>query len=65
MLVPLEFYRRYLSILLPNACRFRPTCSEYAAKALRRHGALRGLGLSALRLLRCQPLCRGGEDPVP
>jgi hypothetical protein len=57
-------YKLALSPLLPPSCRFIPTCSEYAIEALRRHGPLKGFTLTALRLLRCNPLCRGGYDPV-
>jgi len=60
-----RFYQRHVSILLPDVCRFRPSCSQYAIDAVSRHGALRGVALAAWRLLRCQPFCRGGEDPVP
>jgi putative membrane protein insertion efficiency factor len=58
-------YRYALRPLLPPACRFFPTCSEYAMQALNRHGALRGLVLSVRRLLRCHPWHPGGYDPVP
>ena len=61
----LRFYKRFLSPLLPSACRFEPTCSVYARDAIERHGLMRGAGLAARRLLRCQPLARGGFDPVP
>ena len=62
---PLRFYRRFLSPLKPPMCRFHPTCSQYAIEALERHGLVRGTGLALWRLLRCQPFCRGGHDPVP
>ena len=60
----IRFYQRYLSGLKRPTCRFVPSCSAYAFEAIERHGVLRG-GLMALwRLLRCQPLCAGGYDPV-
>lgn len=58
-------YRKVISPLLPNSCRFTPTCSEYALEALQRHGAIKGSLLTAYRILRCNPFCRGGYDPVP
>ncbi len=61
----LRFYQRAISPLLPPLCRFCPTCSQYFIEALQRHGILRGSWLGVKRLLRCQPLCRGGYDPVP
>ncbi|MBI2821796.1 MAG: membrane protein insertion efficiency factor YidD [Acidobacteria bacterium] len=64
VLLILEIYRRYLSPLLPPACRFVPTCSEYFCQAVEKKGVLRGSFLGVKRLLRCHPLCRGGEDPV-
>ncbi len=66
LLAMIAFYRRWLSPLKGRpTCRFLPTCSEYAAEAVRTHGALRGAGLATWRLLRCHPFCRGGHDPVP
>jgi uncharacterized protein len=58
-------YRILLKPWLGNACRFEPTCSQYALTALERHGALAGATLSAGRLLRCHPWCAGGFDDVP
>ena len=60
-----RLYKRAISPLLPPACRFTPTCSEYAREAVLRHGLVRGLGLAARRLLRCHPFHAGGHDPVP
>ena len=58
-------YRYLLKPWLGNACRFEPSCSQYALDALRRHGAVAGGSLAAGRLLRCHPWCDGGLDPVP
>lgn len=58
-------YQRLISPLLPPACRFAPTCSEYAAEAITGHGVIRGIWLAALRLGRCHPFSRGGFDPPP
>ena len=46
-------------------CRFTPSCSEYAIRSLESHGVIRGLVLALRRLIRCQPFCAGGHDPVP
>jgi putative membrane protein insertion efficiency factor len=63
--VILKVYKRLVSPFLPPACRYVPTCSEYAAEAVARHGVFRGTMLACWRLLRCNPLARGGFDPVP
>jgi len=61
----LRFYKRNISPLLPNACIYTPTCSEYAMEAIRLHGVFKGTGLAIWRLLRCNPFMKGGYDPVP
>jgi uncharacterized protein len=58
-------YRLLLSPWLGSSCRFEPTCSVYSIQALDRHGAALGSYLTLSRLLRCQPWCKGGHDPVP
>lgn len=65
LVFPIRLYRRFLSPLIPPRCRFTPTCSAYAVTALRRFGILRGTLLTVCRLVRCQPLCKAGYDPVP
>jgi len=65
LLTLIALYQRALSPLLGSRCRFYPSCSAYAREAIDRHGALRGGTLATWRILRCQPLCRGGLDPVP
>jgi len=61
----LDGYKRFLSPLLPRACRYEPTCSVYAREAIARHGLAKGAGLAVKRLARCHPFHRGGLDPVP
>ncbi len=61
----LALYKRLLSPLLGSRCRFHPSCADYARVAVARFGTLRGGMLALWRLLRCQPLCDGGLDPVP
>ncbi len=60
----LRAYRRWISPLLPPACRYVPSCSEYALEAVERYGVLGGGARTLGRLLRCHPLARGGYDPV-
>ncbi|MCI6372464.1 MAG: membrane protein insertion efficiency factor YidD [Paraprevotella sp.] len=64
-MLPILFYRQFISPLTPPSCRFTPTCSQYALEALRRHGVLRGSWLTIRRLLRCHPWGGSGYDPVP
>lgn len=65
LLAALRFYKRSLSPQLPPACRYTPTCSEYAMEAIERHGVVRGGLLATRRLISCNPFSRGGYDPVP
>jgi putative membrane protein insertion efficiency factor len=58
-------YRKFVSPALPPACRFYPSCSEYAHEAVERHGVIRGAALSTRRILKCHPYNLGGYDPVP
>jgi putative membrane protein insertion efficiency factor len=60
----LTLYKNWLSPLLPSACRFHPTCSDYMRQAVERYGAGRGFWLGLRRLARCHPLHPGGFDPV-
>ncbi|GGP38369.1 membrane protein insertion efficiency factor YidD [Saccharothrix coeruleofusca] len=65
LLLPIRFYRRFISPALPPTCRFHPTCSAYAVEALTVHGPLCGSWLTLRRLSRCGPWHPGGLDPVP
>ena len=61
----IHWYQRNISAYTPPACRFYPTCSQYACEAIERFGALTGGWLALRRLLKCHPLHPGGVDPVP
>ena len=63
--IGLKIYKTLISPLFPAACRYVPSCSEYAAEAVARHGFLLGTALAFWRVLRCNPMARGGYDPVP
>ncbi len=65
LVVPIRAYQRTLSPLLGARCRFYPSCSEYVAQALLRHGPFRGAYLGVRRVLRCHPWSPGGFDHVP
>ena len=60
----LGVYKAAVSPFFPPACRFEPTCSEYTRQAVEKYGALKGTWMGIKRLLRCQPFCKGGHDPV-
>ncbi|WP_425429652.1 membrane protein insertion efficiency factor YidD [Desulfovibrio litoralis] len=63
--LPIKFYRYFISPLLPRACKYYPSCSVYAVEAILRHGVIKGVFLSSWRILRCNPWSAGGFDPVP
>lgn len=59
------FYRKFISPMRRPCCRYIPTCSQYALEALEKYGAIKGSYLAVRRILRCNPLHKGGYDPVP
>ncbi len=63
-LIILRTYKRWISPLLPSACRYHPTCSEYMIEAIEKFGLVRGVGKGLWRLMRCHPFHEGGVDPV-
>jgi len=65
LLLLVRGYRLLLSPWLQPSCRYEPTCSSYALRAIERHGAAAGSYLTLHRLVRCNPFCEGGHDPVP
>ena len=65
VLLPIRAYQRLISPLFGARCRYYPTCSAYAEQAIRRHGIVRGSGLAAWRVVRCNPFSAGGVDEVP
>jgi putative membrane protein insertion efficiency factor len=60
----IRFYKAAISPWLGANCRFTPTCSAYAIDAIEKYGAWKGTGMAAWRILRCNPFCKGGYDPV-
>ncbi|WP_407897875.1 membrane protein insertion efficiency factor YidD [Ferrigenium sp. UT5] len=65
LLALLRGYKFLISPILPPACRFHPSCSEYAEEAIVKHGPIKGLWLAVWRVARCNPWSAGGHDPVP
>jgi len=61
----IKLYQNTVSRVLPDVCRFQPTCSHYAVEAIKKHGLARGSWLAAKRITRCNPFSEGGYDPVP
>ncbi|MBE7057948.1 MAG: membrane protein insertion efficiency factor YidD [Ruminococcaceae bacterium] len=60
----IRFYQKYISPIKKPCCRFYPTCSQYALEAIQKYGAFKGFFMSLWRVLRCNPFCKGGYDPV-
>jgi uncharacterized protein len=65
LILPIRFYRMFISPMFPPSCRFQPTCSMYALQAIERFGVWRGSWLAIRRISRCHPFHPGGYDPVP
>ncbi len=61
----IRLYQLILSPWLPKSCKYYPSCSQYGIEAVSRHGIFKGLYLTGYRILRCNPLSKGGYDPVP
>ncbi|WP_338777865.1 membrane protein insertion efficiency factor YidD [Metabacillus sp. FJAT-52054] len=61
----IRFYQKFISPMTPPSCRFYPTCSNYGLEAIQKYGAIKGSWLTALRILKCNPMHPGGFDPVP
>ncbi len=64
LIIIIKAYQKIVSPLFPPSCRFYPSCSEYGIEAIRKHGAIKGGIMTAWRILRCNPLNKGGYDPV-
>ena len=65
LLAIIRAYQLVLSPFLGQHCRFTPSCSQYTKEAIQKYGAIRGSWMGIKRILRCQPFCKGGHDPVP
>jgi len=64
LLSAIKFYRKHISPGRPSCCRFMPTCSQYALDAINKYGPFKGSIMAVYRILRCNPFCKGGYDPV-
>ncbi|MBK9556543.1 MAG: membrane protein insertion efficiency factor YidD [Bacteroidetes bacterium] len=65
LILPVKIYQLVLSPILPNSCRYKPTCSNYMVAAIQKHGPIKGLWLGIKRISRCHPWGGHGHDPVP
>lgn len=65
LIILIKLYKLVISPLLPNSCRFYPTCSQYAIEAISKYGSRKGSWISIKRILKCHPFHPGGYDPVP
>jgi putative membrane protein insertion efficiency factor len=65
LIIPIKLYKYLISPILPNSCRYTPTCSTYAIEAIQKHGPIKGLYLAIKRILSCNPWGGSGYDPVP
>ncbi len=65
LMIPVKIYQWIISPILPNACRFNPTCSSYMIEALKIHGPFKGLFLGSKRIAKCHPWGKHGDDTVP
>jgi len=65
MILLVQFYKRFISPMLPRSCRYYPSCSTYMIDAIQMHGAIKGLLMGTARILRCNPFVPGGIDYVP
>jgi len=64
IIIIIKAYKRYISPILPDSCRFYPSCSQYAIDAVQKYGFMRGIVIASYRILRCNPFNRGGYDPI-
>jgi putative membrane protein insertion efficiency factor len=65
LIIIIKFYQKIISPILPNSCRFYPTCSEYTKQAISKYGAIKGSRLGIKRISKCHPFHQGGVDEVP
>jgi uncharacterized protein len=65
VILPIKFYKYLISPMLPNSCRYTPTCSEYAIEAIKKYGLIKGIYLAIKRIISCNPWGGSGYDPVP